>query len=191
MSPFGLYFQLGFEHITDIGGYDHILFVIVLCAAYRPADWRRLAWLITAFTVGHSLTLSLTALGIPGPGERLVELAVAGTIIFTALLNLLPWKRPRSSIHFALAAGFGLVHGWAFSNFFRSLQLSEEYLGDLLVQLFAFNLGVEVGQLLGLAVLMATALVFINGLGLKLRYWTIALSLIGLSLGVLMLVERF
>jgi hypothetical protein len=150
---FTTYFQLGFEHITDLNGYDHILFLIALCAAYRYTDWRSILILVTAFTVGHSITLALAVLNIIPVNAVWIEFLIPLTIFITALKNIVLQQRNQpiaatTKATYALALGFGLIHGMGFSNFLRSL------LGDeLTFPLFAFNVGLEVGQLIIVAVI--------------------------------------
>ena len=76
MHPFFFYVQLGFEHISDLAGYDHILFLVALCAVYRLAQWKSLLILVTAFTVGHSLTLALTAFGLLTVRSEIIEFLI-------------------------------------------------------------------------------------------------------------------
>ncbi|HSM08121.1 MAG TPA: HupE/UreJ family protein, partial [Gemmatimonadota bacterium] len=152
LSEFLVYLQLGFEHITDPGGLDHVLFVAVLTATDidRP---KHLFWLVTAFTLGHSLTLALATLRVVSVGSTLVEVLIPLTIIATCVLNAATWKPSGAPsarggrgdrLRYGLAAGFGLVHGLGFSSFLRAALGGEE---SILLPLFAFNTGLEVGQL--------------------------------------------
>ena len=85
---FTTYFQLGFEHITDLNGYDHILFLIALCAAYRYTDWKRILILVTAFTVGHSITLALAVLNIIPVNAAWIEFLIPLTILVSVGLQV-------------------------------------------------------------------------------------------------------
>jgi hydrogenase/urease accessory protein HupE len=158
MSDFELYFRLGWRHITDWQGYDHMLFVVALCVIYSWTQWRRIAWLLTAFTVGHSITLALSTLNILEVNSTLIEFLIPITIVFTAFYNIFVGsnnnkKSDRNGIiQYCTTAGFGLVHGLGFSNYLRSLLGGEN---SLLLPLFSFNVGLEVGQLLIVAVLLA------------------------------------
>ena len=98
MSVFELYFKLGIQHIADLKGYDHILFILTLCAVYRLTEWRKLLILITAFTIGHSLTLVLATLNLVRIDGDLVEFLIPLTIFLTALANVLMDKKKVSSI---------------------------------------------------------------------------------------------
>ncbi len=151
MSEFTTYLQLGFEHISDIQGYDHMLFIITLCAVYSIRDWKKVLVLVTAFTIGHSVTLALSALNIFRMNADVVELLIPVTILLTALHNVTSYKSSGTTfgkqdwIHYALALGFGFIHGMGFSNFFRALMGPEE---SIVGPLFAFNVGLEIGQIL-------------------------------------------
>ncbi len=156
MNSFWIYAQLGFEHISDLAGYDHILFVVVLCAVYRVSQWKKILILVTAFTIGHSVTLALSALEIVSLQQEITEFFIPVTIFLTALYNIRKGEQKPSDsesilFHYLLALFVGFVHGMGFSNFFASLLGSA---GDILMPLFAFNIGLEIGQLLIVGVIM-------------------------------------
>ncbi len=195
LDNFILYAQTGFEHILDPQGYDHILFVVALCAIYQVKDWKKLLYLVTAFTAGHSITLALATMRWVQIDSALVELLIPVTILLTCFINVLQapndWlssktTQPTMSLRYAAALLFGLIHGLGFSNFLTSL-LGKE--ADLLLPLFAFNVGLEVGQLL--VVFTCLLLTFISALLLvKRRDFILVLS--GLVGGVAfkLLLER-
>ena len=85
---FPTYFQLGFEHITDIHGYDHMLFLLALCAAYVYSDWKKILVLVTAFTIGHSVTLALAVLNVIPVNSDWIEFLIPVTIVATAVKNV-------------------------------------------------------------------------------------------------------
>ncbi|MFC0185823.1 HupE/UreJ family protein [Pseudarcicella hirudinis] len=122
MSEFQTYLQLGFQHITDIKGYDHILFVVALCAIYKLSDWKKVAILVTAFTIGHSVTLALSTLDIISYRSEIIEFLIPITIFITCLVNFFfksdqkrkPVKAPSSRSRYVLAMSFGLIHGMGF-----------------------------------------------------------------------------
>jgi len=187
---FPTYFQLGLEHITDINGYDHILFLIALCAGYRYSDWKRIIILVTAFTLGHSLTLALAVLNIIPVNGDIIEFLIPLSIFITAVFNMVRSfaKGPQETstmVPYILALGFGLIHGMGFSNFLRSL------LGDeLLMPLFAFNVGLEMGQLVIVAGIFAVQWAVVRTNGLSMRWWTVGLSLLAAAVSVLLMAER-
>ncbi len=143
-----VYVNLGFHHILDPGGIDHILFVIALCAIFSIYEWRKVLVLVTAFTLGHSLTLALSSLDIVRISPGLVERVIPLTIMATALYNVyfaLWCKKKNISIEYVMAAIFGLVHGLGFSNFFKALMAKDE---SIIWPLLSFNVGVELGQII-------------------------------------------
>jgi len=141
------YTKLGFQHIVDIESLDHILFVITLCAVYELSEWRKIAIVITAFTLGHSITLVLAALKIIVPNRYLIELLIPVTILISGVFNLISQKYDIQSaklyVKYAFALFFGLIHGMSFSSFFSDI------MGDsssIVFPLFSFNVGIELGQ---------------------------------------------
>lgn len=146
MSELAAYMQLGFHHITDLRGADHILFLLALAAIYRFRDWRECLWVATAFTVGHSLTLALAVTNVLTIRPALIEFLIPITILATGIENLLVRDsvRPFATRRYrpVLAGVFGLVHGAGFANYLRSL-----FVDRMAVPLFGFNVGIELGQI--------------------------------------------
>jgi len=177
---FQTYLQLGFEHISDPKAYDHIVFLVALCAIYRPEEWKRVLILVTAFTIGHSLTLALAVLDlIRFPGD-FIEALIPITILITAIANVLPKKNippahNSNRVQYFFALFFGLIHGMGFSNFLRSALMPGQE-GDLVYQLFAFNIGIELGQLLIVAIIMGMAFIALKGLKVTQSAWNLFIS---------------
>ena len=150
MSELIAFATLGFRHITDPRGADHILFLLALAAIYRFRDWRECVKVVTAFTVGHSITLALAVTGALVMPSAIIEFLIPVTIVATALENLI--VRDRSTAIWGrryrpvFAAVFGLVHGAGFANYLRSL-----FVDRLAIPLLGFNLGLEAGQLIVIA----------------------------------------
>ncbi|MFB0907327.1 MAG: hypothetical protein ACI9V1_000193 [Spirosomataceae bacterium] len=191
MEEFQLYAKLGFDHITDLNGYDHILFIVALCAVYRPTEWRKLLILVTAFTLGHSLTLALAVLNIIQVPSELVEFLIPVTIVITALFNLRkPVKSQRSfgTLTYWLAAAFGLIHGMGFSNYLRSLLGKSS---DIITQLLAFNVGLEIGQLIIVALLLTITFVVVEVAKVKHQLWSIWLSGLAAGAAVVIMSEKW
>ncbi len=195
-ASFNIYLQLGFDHILDINGYDHILFLIALCAIYTLKSWKKVILLATAFTLGHSLTLALSALDIIKFSPLVVEILIPVTILFTAVFNLVfhygevnPEKKQRMWVNYGFASLFGLIHGMGFSNFFRATALPGEE-NNFLMQLFAFNIGVELGQIIIIAIILVAAWLFLQQFRIKQKYWNWAISGIAAIFAVKMIVER-
>lgn len=193
-SEFLTYFRLGVGHIADLRGYDHILFIVALTAGYAVRDWRKLLWLVTAFTLGHSFTLALATLDLVRVSSDLIEVLIAVTIVATGVYGFISRRQDaisptsrRQQILYAMAGGFGLIHGLGFSTFLRSVLGGEE---SILWPLFAFNVGLEIGQLaIVIGILLVGAVVCDVG-GVKRRYWAMGLSVVTILLGVRMIVER-
>ncbi|MEX2336866.1 MAG: HupE/UreJ family protein [Fulvivirga sp.] len=177
MSQFGIYFELGMDHILDVKGYDHILFVIVLCAIYVLHDWKRVLILITAFTIGHSITLALATLRIVNFDTALIEFLIPVTILLTALVNIFKKERTiqirKIQTNYILALFFGLIHGLGFSNFLRAMLGRDR---SIVSQLLAFNLGLEVGQIIIVAVFLIISFILVDICGVKRRDWRLIIS---------------
>ena len=192
MSLFELYFKLGLQHIADLKGYDHILFILVLCAVYNFKEWRRVLILITAFTIGHSLTLALATLDLVRVDGDVIEFLIPLTIFITALANVLTKNQKVSTFHhylkYTAALFFGLIHGLGFSNYLRSLLGSEK---GLLLPLFSFNIGIEVGQVLIVSVITLLTFLLVDLLKFPRRDWHILLSGAGMGISLVLMFERF
>ena len=192
MSLFELYFKLGLQHIVDLKGYDHILFILTLCAVYSLKEWKKVLVLVTAFTIGHSLTLALATLDLIRVDGDLIEFLIPLTIFLTALANLFVRKQQVSPLIYYLkytaALFFGLIHGLGFSNYLRSLLGAER---GLALPLFSFNVGIEVGQIIIVAIIMLLTKVVVDLLGLPKREWHVLLSGAGLGISLILMVERF
>ena len=157
MSELLAFVGLGFHHIVNPEAADHILFLLVLAAIYRPRDWRDALWVVTAFTVGHSITLALAVTNALTLPTAWIEFLIPVTIVATGIENLLvrdrmrtPWRGRYRPV---FSAVFGLVHGAGFANYLKAL-----FVDRVAVPLFGFNVGIELGQLL---VLIAAAILFV------------------------------
>lgn len=190
MTTFELFLETGFYHILDINGYDHILFVIVLCSAYNPDAWRKIFWLITSFTVGHSVTLFLAANDFIKVDSTLTELMIALTILIAAISNLFikpdnPLKQKSFSFNYLYAGLAGLIHGLGFSGYLRALLGGEE---SIVTPLFAFNVGLELGQIIIVLVYTLISFIAISIIGVKQRDWRFFFSaaIAGISLTLIL-----
>jgi len=191
MQDFWLYFELGREHIADLAGYDHILFVTALCLRYVIQDWKKILILITAFTIGHSITLALSALDyliVPG---KWIEFLIPVTILITTLTNIFQTgtqKNSRVSMIYFLALFFGLIHGLGFSNYLKSILGKDT---SIISQLLAFNIGLEVGQLLIVALVLLLSVICIRLLKIQRRDYLLFASGVIFGIALLMIIERF
>ena len=188
MSDFSIYFQLGWQHILDLTGYDHILFVLVLCCSYTLKDWKRLLWLVTAFTVGHSITLALAAFKIVKVDTGWVEFLIPVTILITALYNLPKRRKQRSPyILYAMTLFFGLIHGLGFSNYLQSL-LGQE--ANIVLPLLSFNIGLEFGQLIIVFFVILLSELMLKIFSVSNRDWSFFLSSAVIGISFIMALER-
>ena len=202
MSEFLAFGTLGFRHITDPRGADHILFLLALAAIYRFKDWRECVWVVTAFTVGHSVTLALAVTGALVMPSRVIEFLIPVTIVATALENLIVrdrsgalWGRRYRPV---FAGVFGLVHGAGFANYLRSL-----FVDRIAVPLLGFNLGLEAGQLIVIALAFVTFAAIDRAIACvvaasrrreldrPLRLRTLAVSLVVMSVAARWMLERY
>ena len=145
MSELLTFFQVGFRHIVSVEAMDHVLFLLVLAAIYRFRDWRDALWVVSAFTVGHSITLALAVTGAVRMPTAVIEFLIPVTIVATCVENLVVTDRTRAPwggrYRPVFAAAFGLVHGAGFANYLRDL-----FVDRVAVPLLGFNLGIEAGQ---------------------------------------------
>jgi hypothetical protein len=181
-SEFLVYLRLGFDHIADLSAYDHILFIVALSAGYGLAHWRQLLVLVTAFTVGHSVTLALATLRLISISSGLVEILIPLTILITGCYNAVEARGyrdatgPRRRTHqikYVMALGFGLIHGLGFSTFLRAVLGEEE---SIALPLFSFNVGLEVGQIGILSVVLLFTFAVIHWVRVERTSWVFLLS---------------
>jgi HupE / UreJ protein len=186
---FDIYLKLGFQHILDLNAYDHILFVMALCAVYSVKDWKKVLVLVTAFTIGHSLTLALSVFNIVRINPSIIELLIPITIIATALFNIFNDERKNKSMKvlYVAALFFGLIHGMGFSNYLNALLSEEE---SPLLPLLGFNLGVECGQIIVVVISMALSYLFNDILKLSNRYWTVTVSIIAIAVALFIISKQ-
>ncbi len=197
-SIFSTYLELGFDHISDINAYDHILFLVALCAIYSLKEWKKILVLVTAFTIGHSMTLALAALDIISFPSKIVEFLIPVTILITSLYNVFSPENTlenttfnkKISVNYFFALFFGLIHGMGFSNFLRSMLMpgQEE---ELIPQLLAFNIGVELGQLLIVSIILACSVVALNLFKAKQREWTLFVSGAAAGVALILMMDTY
>lgn len=190
MDEVGIYLHLGFRHIIDWEAWDHILFVLVLTLRYQWTDWKKLLVLVTAFTIGHSVTLALSTLNWLNFPSAIIEFLIPVTILLTAISNFwvksFDFKSKYPLIYF-LALFFGLIHGLGFSTYLKSLLGKEE---SILLPLFTFNVGLELGQLLIVSLILIISFIFVSILKVKrVRYLQIG-SGIAIAFALNMVLDR-
>jgi hydrogenase/urease accessory protein HupE len=190
MEDFTLYFRLGVDHILSWDAMDHILFVTALCLRYLWKDWKKVVILVTAFTIGHSVTLALSAMNIIDLPSDWVEFVIPLTIAATCVNNIVQRKPVQSSrlpLIYFFALFFGLIHGLAFAGLYKDLQGRE----GLLTGLFAFNVGIELAQLAVVVIVLALGWLVVQLLKLPRLWWLRAISVVILVFSLFWAYERF
>ena len=192
MTTFQMYLQLGIEHITDLKGYDHILFLVTLMAVYQVKHWKKILILITAFTIGHTTSLIAASFDLVSISKIWIEFLIPVTILLTALGNIFQQKTDFSKGHhiykYFMALGFGLIHGLGFSNYLKSLIMSSDSIAG---PLFSFNLGIEAGQLMVVAGFVLLGILTMEIFKAKPREWNLVFSGAGMGLAIILMIERF
>jgi hypothetical protein len=192
MNQFSLYFSIGRDHILDyVNGYDHILFVLALCAVYLVRDWKKILILVTAFTIGHSITLALATLNIVSVSAPLIEFLIPLTIFITSVANLFKKEGLTSEkgfqINYLFAVFFGLIHGLGFSNYLRAILGKDQ---SILSQLLAFNLGLELGQIIVVVIFLTFSFLLVDFLKVNRRDWKLVLSSAIAGVALILMKER-
>ncbi|CAL2062712.1 HupE/UreJ family protein [Tenacibaculum sp. 190524A05c] len=190
MNDFILYFKMGLFHVLDLKAYDHILFLIVLAVVYQFKQWKKVIWLITLFTIGHSITLALSAYNILTVRADLVEFLIPLTIFITGLMNVLTARKAsvgkeNQNLFFALF--FGLIHGLGFSNYFKMMIGRAE---DKFLPLVEFALGVEAAQIIIVGLILLVGSLVQSVFGVNRRDWILVASSIVIGFAIQMMVNR-
>jgi len=191
MQDFWLYFQIGREHIADWHGYDHILFVTALCLRYLLKDWKKVLVLVTAFTIGHSITLALSVFNVINIPTAWTEFMIPVTIVITALSNVIqPEIEPKRKfpLVYFYALFFGLIHGLGFSSYLKSILGRDQ---NVVAQLLAFNIGLEAGQLIIVAASIIISWLFVSLIKVPRRVYVIFASGAIFGIALLMAIQRF
>jgi hypothetical protein len=189
MSDFAFYFKMGWEHIISKDALDHQLFILALACVYTIRDIKRVLIMVTAFTIGHSLTLALSVYDIIRFSSKWVEFLIPCTIFITALNNIfqIDSKGKSAKINYYLALCFGLIHGMGFANAIRIMLAQDQTIGW---GLFGFNVGLEAGQIFCVAIILIIGILFLNGFKVKRRDWIFFLSSGVFALSIKMALER-
>ena len=190
MNDLVFYFTLGWQHIISLDALDHQLFILALIVLYTLREWKQVLILITAFTIGHSVTLALSTFHILAISSRLVEFLIPCTIFITAAANIIkPVQGSRKvELNYLAAMFFGLIHGLGFANALQFMLAKDQSLGW---SLLLFNIGLEAGQIVVVIFLLSLAHIFIYNLKVNRRYWIVSISALVLIVSVKMVIERF
>ncbi|WP_332020404.1 HupE/UreJ family protein [Kaistella sp.] len=189
MNDFLFYLNLGWEHIISLDALDHQLFVLVLVAVFAVKDWKNIFWIITAFTIGHSITLALSVFDIVRVPAKWVEFLIPLTIVITALDNILMGNKQNNlmKMNFYLALFFGLIHGMGFANTARMMIANEQH---IFVPLLGFNIGLELGQIAVVAGILIIQFVLLNLFKVNRKDWIMFISSGVFALSLKMTLER-
>lgn len=190
MDDFAFYFRTGWHHIISWDALDHQLFIIALTAIYLAANWKQVFVLVTAFTIGHSLTLALSVYDITRFATKWVEFFIPLTIIAMAISNLClkDLTQPSLRINYLLGLLFGLIHGMGFANALRFMLAQDQ---SIAIPLLSFNVGLEVGQLILVAVILLASHIVVNRFKLNRKWWVCILSGTAIIIAVWMAKERW
>ncbi|MCY7293644.1 MAG: HupE/UreJ family protein [Ferruginibacter sp.] len=189
MTDLAFYFKEGWQHIISLNALDHQLFIITLAAIYLLKNWKQVLILVTAFTIGHSITLALSVYNILRINEKWVEFLIPCTIIITAIVNFTKkdFDEKKFNLNYFLALFFGLIHGLGFANTIRFMLAKNQTIGW---SLFGFNIGLEVGQIVIVSIVLLASYLAVNIAGLKRKWWVFALSSFAFIISVKFAVER-
>lgn len=196
MNEFWLWFSTGIQHILNWNGYDHILYVMALCVLFYINEWKKLLYLITAFTIGHSLTLAVSALNIINIKQNYIEVLIPLTIITTCLVNIKSRRFETTQqgirsinyrFNYTLALIFGFVHGMGFSYVLKSMLGREE---NIVFPLLSFNLGLEIGQLLIVALMLLVSFFLVRFTRIKKSDYICFISSAIFGIAFLLFVQR-
>ena len=190
MNDVAFYFDTGWHHIISWSALDHILFIIALSAIYLAQNWKQVLVLVTAFTIGHSLTLALSVYDIIRINEKWVEFLIPCTIVATGVLNFMFNNfKPRSlKINYFLALFFGLIHGMGFANTIRFMLAKNQ---QIALPLIGFNIGLEAGQVVVVSFILLISYLVVNKLKLNRKWWVWSLSILAILIAANVLVDRW
>ncbi|MEM9686158.1 MAG: HupE/UreJ family protein [Bacteroidota bacterium] len=179
MSSFWLYFTLGYKHVLDVNAYDHVLFLIVLTVPYTFNNWKKVLWLVTVFTIGHTLSLMLSVYNVVNINEALVEFLIPITILIAAGFNVFTAGKSKQKAKFGLiffaTLFFGIIHGLGFSNYFKQIVAVE---GTKFLPLLEFALGIEAAQVVIVLVVLLLGVIFQSVFRFSRRDWVLVVSAI-------------
>ena len=192
MPDFWIYFKIGLQHVLDINGYDHVLFLIALTVPYAFKDWKRVLMLVTIFTIGHTFALLLSVFNIVTVKASLVEFLIPITILITAFFNLFTAGKSskQESITFiaVVTLFFGVIHGLGFSNYFKSILPGNPT--DKVVPLFEFALGIEAAQILVVLSVLVLSFVVQTFFRFNKRDFTLVMSAFVIGVVVPLIIEN-
>lgn len=190
MEDLILYFKMGFTHVLDLAAYDHILFLIVLAVVFSMKEWTKVLWLVTLFTLGHSITLALAAYKVLEFPIDIIEFLIPLTIFITGFVNVITTKKTSSKsnrLNLFFAFFFGFIHGLGFSNYFKMMIGQEQ---NKFLPLLEFALGIEGAQIIIVLSILIIGFILQNFLKTSKRDWVLVTSSIVIGFAIQMMLER-
>ena len=190
MEDFILYFKMGLNHVLDFSAYDHILFLIVLAVVFAFKQWKKVLWLVTLFTIGHSLTLALSAYEVVKIRVDIIEFLIPLTIFITGVINIINTNKAaenKDNINLIFAFFFGLIHGLGFSNYFKMMIGQEE---GKLFPLIEFALGIEAAQVIIVLGILVLGTFVLSIKKITRKHWIIVCSSVVILISIKMMYER-
>ena len=161
MDSLIFFLKEGLFHVLDWNAYDHVLFLVALAVVYDFKNWKKLIWLISLFTIGHTLSLILAAYKIVLVDTKWIEFLIPVTIIITAVVNILyvknTTKQLKTNTNLVFALFFGLIHGLGFSGYFKMIIGTSE---SKFLPLLEFALGVEIAQIIVVLIILILGFIF-------------------------------
>lgn len=192
MDQFWFYFKLGLTHVLDIHAYDHILFLVALTVPYTFKDWKSILWLVTIFTIGHTLALVLSTYGVVSVSTALVEFLIPVTILTTAVFNIFRAgkgaRKEQYGLVFFVTLFFGLIHGLGFSNYFHIVIAEEQ---SKLLPLAEFALGIEAAQVITVMLVLILSFIIQSVFRFNKRDWILVISSVVVGVVIPMLFNTY
>lgn len=190
MTDFWLYFNLGLHHVLDWKAYDHVLFLIVLCAAYNFSSWKKILILVTMFTIGHTISLLLASYNVVSVSGKVIEFLIPITILATAIFNLFTAGKTnrveKMTVFYTFTLFFGLIHGLGFASFYNQLQSDRE-----LLPLLEFALGIETAQIIVVIIFLIISFIFQTIFRFNKRDWILVVSSIVIGMVIPMVIDNW
>jgi hypothetical protein len=186
MSDFWLYLKLGLTHVLDWQAYDHILFLIVLVAAYNFSNWKRIFILVSLFTIGHTASLLLANYSVVAVSSKWIEFLIPVTILVAAVYNLFASgkinRSEKATLFYVITVFFGLIHGFGFATYYKMINGGYEIL-----PLLEFALGIEFAQLTIVTIVLILSFIFQSIFRFNKRDWVLVVSSIVIGVVIPML----
>ena len=186
MDEFWIYLKLGLTHVLDVNAYDHVLYLIALVASYTFFQWKTVIWLVTIFTIGHTLSLVLAGYDILQVNMAWVEFLIPVSIILAAIYNLtIAGRRNQNKkkvLLYIVTLFFGLVHGFGFSSYFQMLASKKD---QILTMLIEFALGIELAQIIVVLMVLIISFIVRRAFRVATRDWILVTSSIVIGMAFL------